>query len=168
MRILVIASLASCLALAASSCATNKPAAPVAARAAEGGEAGETEADEEHERVASSDRDKADADGVVRRGQPLSASEAVPVSAAIAKAAELDGKKVKLAGTVAQVCAKRGCWFVVQGEKPADAIRISTRAKDIYVPHDAVGMKAVVEGTLTHAGDGSLTVDVSGLEMTRG
>ena len=154
-------------------CAGSKPAPPAPAMVdmhhEEHGEAGESEADEEHERVASADRDKADADGIVRRGQPLTASlEATPVSAAIAKAKDLDGKRVKLTGKVAQVCAKSGCWFVVQGDKDTDKIKISGRAKDIYVPHAAVGMNAVVEGTLKLRDDNTIAIDVAGLEMTKG
>ncbi len=153
-----------------------------------------TDADADHdggEAARSANRDQVDADGVVRRGAPLTASlEATPVSVAVHKAKELDGKKVKLTGTVSDVCSKRGCWFVVQGDKPEDHIRISTRAHDIFVPHSAVGMKAVVEGTLSTkvlddktaahlasesnsdhkpaAGDVEIAIDVSGLEMSKG
>lgn len=107
------------------------------------------EAHEEHERHASTDREHVDADGVVRRGTALSADiEAVPVSVAMQKAKELDGKRVKLVGTVADVCTKMGCWFVVQGEKAEDRVRISTKAHNIFVPRSSVGMSATVEGTI--------------------
>src|SRR4051812_45923769 len=102
-------------------CTTSQSAAPHAPRVmtheeaeaekagAHEGEPGESEADERHEQEsAAKTRDVVDADGVVRRGQALSAMEATPVSTAIAKAAELEGKHVKLAGTVNSVCAKAG------------------------------------------------------------
>jgi Rieske Fe-S protein len=104
---------------------------------------------EEHEKHAGVDRETVDPDGVIRRGNPLSPDlEATPVSVAVARAKELDGKKVKLTGKVTDVCTKMGCWFVVQGDKPEDKIRISTKAHNIFVPRSSVGMTATVEGTL--------------------
>lgn len=144
--------------------------------------------DEAAEGEAAKDREQADADGVVRRGLPLTASlEATPVSVVVAKASELDGKKVKLTGKVVDVCTKMGCWFVVQGDKPEDKIRISTRAHNVFVPRAAVGMTAVVEGTLSlrtldakdaehmsaESAAGTVTagkeiaIDVAGLEMKK-
>jgi len=149
----------------------------------------EEEEHERHEAEMAKGRDQVDADGVVRRGNPLTASlEATPVSVAVAKAKDLDGKTVKLTGKVADVCSKMGCWFVVQGEKPEDRIRISTKAHNIFVPHSAIGMTAIVEGTLTTktldketaehlggessgkkpaAGDVEIRIDVVGLEMKK-
>ena len=148
------------------------------------------DADEHEHGAAAGDRDKVDADGVVRRGQALTASLATtPVAVAIASAKDLDGKRVKLTGKVSDVCSRMGCWFVVQGDKPEDHIRISTRSHDIFVPHGAVGMTAVVEGTLSMkvldartaehlasesgdnkptAGEVEIGIDVVGLEMSKG
>lgn len=96
------------------------------------------------------DRETVDADGVVRRGSPLTPDlESLPVSVAVAKAKELDGKKVKLTGKVESVCQPMGCWFVVQGDKPEDKVRISTKAHNIFVPKSSVGNTATVEGTIT-------------------
>jgi hypothetical protein len=103
---------------------------------------------EEHHAQAATDRDHVDSDGVVRRGTPLTPDlETIPVSAVVAKAPELDGKRIKMSGKVESVCAKMGCWFVVQGDKPEDKIRISTKAHNIFVPRAAAGMMATVEGT---------------------
>ncbi|MCC7074486.1 MAG: DUF4920 domain-containing protein [Deltaproteobacteria bacterium] len=100
--------------------------------------------------AAAADRDQVDPDGVVRRGAKLSSDiELVTVSAAVKRGKELDGKKVKLHGKVADVCTKMGCWFVVQGDTPADSIRISTKSHSIFVPKKAVGYTATVEGTLS-------------------
>ena len=107
---------------------------------------------EDHEAHAKGavDRETVDADGVVRRGTPLTPDlETLPVSLAVAKAKELDGKKVKLTGKVESVCQPMGCWFVVQGDKPDDKVRISTKAHNIFVPKSSVGNTATVEGTIT-------------------
>lgn len=94
------------------------------------------------------DRDAADADGVVRRGAALSKDAPIPVAAAYEKAAALDGKPVKVAGKVESVCAKKGCWFVVQGDKPEQKIRITAKDYGFFVPKAAQGRSVVVEGVL--------------------
>lgn len=171
-------------------CASEKPSPKVEQQAARSQTHEESEEREEEHEHASGGRDKVDADGVVRRGQTLTAAlPSTPVSVAVANAKDLAGKRVKLTGKVSDVCSKMGCWFVVQGDKPADRIRISTRAHDIYVPHNAIGMNAVVEGTLSvktldaktaahlasessdvkpAAGDLEVGIDVVGLEMSKG
>lgn len=96
------------------------------------------------------DRETVDADGVVRRGLPLSPDlENLTVAAAFDKAKDLEGKSVKISGTVESVCQPMGCWFVVQGEKPEQKIRISSKGHDIFVPRSAAGSLATVEGDLT-------------------
>ncbi|OGQ16615.1 MAG: hypothetical protein A2138_12795 [Deltaproteobacteria bacterium RBG_16_71_12] len=172
-------------------------AAPAQAAAACAPEAAPAKA-EDHaaHAAASTDREHVDADGVVRRGAKLSkGGELVTVSAAVKRGKELDGKKIKLQGKVSDVCTKMGCWFVVQGDKPEDKIRISTKSHSIFVPMKAVGYHATVEGTLTvrtitkevaqhyedertlKAGEAKKTItgdqteifiDVAGLEMKKG
>lgn len=103
-----------------------------------------------HHDAPAVDREQVDADGVVRRGSALTAAlEVLPVSVAIAKAKELDGKKVKLRGIVTSACQPQGCWFVVRGDKPEDTVRISAKAHNIFVPKSAAGKVATVEGVIT-------------------
>jgi hypothetical protein len=106
-----------------------------------------TEHGEEHNAgPAVKGREEVDADGVVRRGQKLSDAVAVSVSGAKAKSLELDGKTVKVQGKVESVCQAMGCWFIMQGEKPEDTIRITSKGHDIFVPQSAAGRTAIVEG----------------------
>ena len=94
-------------------------------------------------------REQVDADGVVRRGKPLSKEGTVlSVAEAIAQAEKIQGKTVKIGGKVESVCQKMGCWFVIQGEKPEQTIRISSKGHDIFVPKSSKGLFAVVEGEL--------------------
>jgi hypothetical protein len=87
-----------------------------------------------------------DADGVVRRGKALSEAKALTVSDVYAKADELAGKTVKVSGTVASVCRKKGCWFVI--EQDDRAIRITSKGYRFFVPGKSPGMTATVEGEL--------------------
>lgn len=96
------------------------------------------------------DREQVDADGVVRRGDQLTAQSPLSVVAALEQAKALDGKSVKVAGTVDQVCAKKGCWFVLRPDeaKEGKTIRITSKGYRFFMPRTSVGQRAVVEGDL--------------------
>ena len=134
--------------------ATAPLAAGASSRPSPGTDAGvpPAEAHGEHgdhgEQAAKVDREQVDADGVVRRGPPMARGEILPVSVASQQAKALDGKHVTITGTVESVCQPMGCWFVVQGDKPEDKVRISSKGHDIFVPKSAAGMLATVEGDL--------------------
>lgn len=92
-------------------------------------------------------REHVDEDGVVRRGEKLSAREHLSVALTMAKLSELEGKPVKVTGTVGKVCEKKGCWFVL--EEGEQKIRITSKGYKFFVPSKSVGMRATVEGELT-------------------
>ncbi|MBM4279788.1 MAG: DUF4920 domain-containing protein [Deltaproteobacteria bacterium] len=95
--------------------------------------------------AAKPDRDQVDADGVIRRGAKLSEGAALTVVDAVAKAADLDGKNVKITGRVDSVCQAMGCWFTLANDG-GPSIRISSKGHDIFVPRGAAGRVATVEG----------------------
>ena len=93
-------------------------------------------------------RDDVDHDGVVRRGDALPKADPMTVSAVMNDAATLNGKSVTVKGTVEQVCAKKGCWWMMAGEKPGEQIRITAKGYGFFVPRDAKGKAAVASGVL--------------------
>ncbi len=96
--------------------------------------------------LSSRDRSAVDKDGVVRRGMALSDTPLLTVAQAHAQSATLDGKHVKLTGEVSQVCQNSGCWFILrEGDQN---VRITSKGYKYFVPSDAPGMTAVVEGVL--------------------
>jgi hypothetical protein len=95
------------------------------------------------------DRGQRDDDGVVRRGETLSATRALPVSECIAQADALSGKSVKIEGTVSKVCTVKGCWFVVRDDESDQTIRITSKGYRFFVPSDAKGQRATLEGDLS-------------------
>lgn len=121
-------------------CSSEKPAAveastaPVAAAAAPEANPQKVE------------RERVDADGIARRGKPLSAETALTVSEAAAKAKELDGKTIKVAGTVESVCQPMGCWFVIKGATPEENIRVMSKGHDVFMPRSSAGRDVVAEG----------------------
>lgn len=92
------------------------------------------------------DRDQVDPDGVIRRGVALTGAKVMTISEVVAGAATLNGKSVKLTGKVESVCERKGCWFVLQGDKPEETVRITAKDHAFYVPKSALGHTAIVEG----------------------
>lgn len=82
---------------------------------------------------------------VVVRGEPLSKAPAKTVDACVKESAKLDGKVVKVTGTVKQVCKAKGCWFTLTG-KGGDTVRITSQGYKFFVPTNAGGRQATVEG----------------------
>ena len=58
------------------------------------------------------------------------------------------GKQVKCEGTVARVCQNAGCWLELQAEAGKQGLRVPMANHAFFIPKDAVGQRAVVEGSL--------------------
>jgi hypothetical protein len=59
------------------------------------------------------------------------------------------GKRVRLRGTVVDVCKNSGCWLVVSDGETQMKVTISNHA--FSVPRDIEGRRAVVEGVVTRS-----------------
>ncbi len=94
------------------------------------------------------DRETVDADGIVRRGDKLSADAALTAAEVAAKAKELDGKTVKLTGTVDSVCQPMGCWFVIKGDSADQNIRVSSKGHNVFMPKSSAGRVVTAQGEL--------------------
>jgi hypothetical protein len=167
----------SALLVALTGCSENKPAeskpadaVPVAAKAdsakaehkADHGHDHDKAQDHDHDAPASQPatkvpgespdtRDHKDADGVVRRGEKLTDAATLSVDDCLTKATSLNGKMVKVEGTIDQVCAKKGCWFALRPDGEAHkgkTIRITSKGYRFFMPKDSVGQRATLEGEL--------------------
>lgn len=98
--------------------------------------------------VTVDDRDQVDSDQIVRRGYPLPKGKTLSVANCMDKAKTLDGTMVKVAGTASQVCAKKGCWWMLSGDKPNETIRITAAEYGFFVPRSVKGKPATVYGKL--------------------
>lgn len=58
------------------------------------------------------------------------------------------GKTVKVTGKVVDVCAHRGCWMDLAGDKPGQAIRVKVEDGVIVFPASARGRHATVQGAV--------------------
>ena len=79
-------------------------------------------------------------------GPKLSDGTPVPVSTIIDKIDEYDGKTVLVAGVVSDVCANRGCWLDIAGDRAGDTLRVKVKDGEIVFPMSAKGKRVVAEG----------------------
>jgi hypothetical protein len=101
----------------------------------------------------------------------------VPVATLLATPDAHVGKTVKCEGKVARVCQAAGCWLELQPESGGEGLRVPMAAHAFFIPQDAVGHVAVVEGELKrrelpdaqkahYAGEGMKAMGPLALEAT--
>jgi len=86
------------------------------------------------------------ADEAKKYGGDMTLTEKTAISEILANSESFVGKKVLVEGTVVGVCAKRGCWITLSGDKEYESIRIKVNDGEIVFPMEAKGKKALVEG----------------------
>ncbi len=79
---------------------------------------------------------------------PRLAGAPLPVDALLAAPAPHLGKAVKCEGKVARVCERAGCWLELQALAGGEGLRVPMAGHAFFIPPDAVGHLAVVEGEL--------------------
>lgn len=79
-------------------------------------------------------------------GAPITVKKATPVAKLAKDPARLAGKKVRIQGTVKEVCQGKGCWIEVE----ADGASFLARSLDesVLVPKDCKGRAVVVQGVV--------------------
>ena len=78
-------------------------------------------------------------------------AKAVSIEDVLAAPAKYTGKKVRLTGPITGVCQTKGCWMNLGKPLPNGNPPVFVKFKDyaFFVPKDAAGRDAVVEGVLT-------------------
>ncbi len=141
-------SLLSTLCLVVAACSTKQePAAETKAEVKTEAVA-KTEAPVELKGTTAESRNQVDADGVVRRGAPVSAEKDMTIAETLANVTTLSGKTVKVTGKVENVCVKKGCWMELHGNTPEERVRITMKDYGFFVPANAMGKTATIEGVL--------------------
>lgn len=79
-------------------------------------------------------------------GQGITVKQTTSVSDILQKPKDFVGKKVKVSGLIVDVCAARGCWMYIAGDKPFEKIRVKVVDGEIVFPMEARGRQAEVEG----------------------
>ena len=93
--------------------------------------------------------DASDASAGRRYGAELS-TDALPVTpgSIVADPDAYDGKKVRVAGQVVGVCAKRGCWIEIAEQGDARKIKFKVDDGVMVFPTEEQGHYAVAEGVV--------------------
>jgi len=79
-------------------------------------------------------------------GKEITLTDKTNISKIIANPELFVGKKVLVEGIIVGVCAKRGCWIKLAGDKEFESIRIKVKDGEIIFPLEAKGKTALVEG----------------------
>jgi hypothetical protein len=82
----------------------------------------------------------------VKRGAPLVIAEETVLAQVVASPEAYAGKTLKTRGTVAKACSKKGCWMELHPEGAEAGVRVTFKDYAFFVPLDAAGAQAVVEG----------------------
>jgi len=88
------------------------------------------------------------ADSEMKFGKELSLKESVKISALLDKPADHVDKAVRVEGTIVDVCANKGCWMSLAGDKEFQKLMVKVDDGDMVFPMTAKGKFAVVEGVL--------------------
>lgn len=79
-------------------------------------------------------------------GEKINKEGAVPLHTLPTLMLKQDSLNIKLTGEIVEVCAKKGCWMVMDlGE--GHLMRVTFRDYGFFVPQDVIGRKAVISGT---------------------
>lgn len=81
-------------------------------------------------------------------GKGVSLETTTLVSAILENPDEYLGKTVKIEGLIIEVCAKRGCWVYVAGDKADEKIQVKVTDGEIVFPMSATGRNGAVEGVV--------------------
>lgn len=81
-------------------------------------------------------------------GKGVTLTEATAVSAILDNPDSYLGKMVRVEGMIIEVCAKRGCWMYVAGDRQGEKIQVKVTDGEIVFPMSASGRMGVVEGVV--------------------
>jgi hypothetical protein len=85
---------------------------------------------------------------VVKRGASIGDSPLVSVREVLGDFDRFEGETVVVEGEVAEVCQMKGCWMALVPDGAAAKVRVTFQDYGFFVPKDARGCTARMEGTL--------------------
>lgn len=79
-------------------------------------------------------------------GNGISEGETTAISGILDAPDQYLGKTVRVEGLIIEVCAKRGCWIYVAGDRPNEKIQVKVTDGEIVFPMSATGRVGIIEG----------------------
>lgn len=92
---------------------------------------------------------KFDADGKIKRGAAVGTAKKVSLAEAMKNPSKYRDKPILVEGVIVRSCKMEGCWMELAPAKDASAVRIKMKDHAFFVPLDAAGLKARVEGVMS-------------------
>jgi len=92
---------------------------------------------------------KFDANGKMKRGAAIGAAKKVSLAKAMKNPSKYSSKPILVEGVIVRSCKMEGCWMELAPTKDAQAVRIKMKDHAFFVPLDAAGLKAKVEGVMS-------------------
>jgi len=83
-------------------------------------------------------------------GAEFTIEKSIPASQLLASPETYVDQKIKISGTVSDVCQKMGCWMVISEEDKH--MRITTKDHKFFVAKDGAGSKCEIEGIVVKKG----------------
>jgi Domain of unknown function (DUF4920) len=82
-------------------------------------------------------------------GAPVTAGETLSLADVLAASDRYAGKQVRVEGVVRSACTKKGCWMeLASADGKGPGCRVTFKDYGFFVPRDAAGAAARLEGTL--------------------
>ena len=92
---------------------------------------------------------KFDADGKIKRGAAVGTAQKVSLAKAMKNPNKYGGKQILVEGVIVRSCKMEGCWMELAPKKDAASVRIKMKDHAFFVPLDAAGLMAKVEGMMS-------------------
>jgi hypothetical protein len=92
---------------------------------------------------------KFDASGKIKRGAAIGSAKRVSLAKAMKNPSKYSDKTILVEGVIVRSCKMEGCWMELAPAKDAKAVRIKMKDHAFFVPLDAAGLKARVEGVMS-------------------
>lgn len=81
-------------------------------------------------------------------GENITAEGAIPYANLVAKMGDADSLRVKVVGTVDEVCQKKGCWMSIINPENPEGEELFVKFKDygFFMPLDISGKEVIMDG----------------------
>lgn len=87
-------------------------------------------------------------DSFLKRGAPITASMSVSLNKVIEDPTKFAGKTILVEGVVVRSCKTEGCWAEVAQDKDSKSVRVKMKDHSFFIPLQADGSWARVEGVI--------------------
>jgi len=92
---------------------------------------------------------KFDASGKIKRGEAIGTAKKVSLAKAMKDPGKYADKPILVEGVIKRSCKMEGCWMELAPKMDASAVRIKMKDHAFFVPLDAAGLTAKVEGMMS-------------------